>query len=361
MRPHRSKRRHRISAGLAPLLLCAASVGAAAGSLGGPLVLADEGSFFIGGESRRSETADMRGDAPVAGTIQTRQMYVQYRIPAESNGRPIIMVHGANHTGVTFETTPDGREGWATYFARQGFPVYVVDQSGRGRSNFDPSSINEAKRSGKTDGLPAIAIATRENAWTSYRLGPSFGAFWPNSRFPQAALDQYFAQSSSMAETTLPGALANTTENLKLLLDKIGPAILLTHSQSGALGLAAAKARPDKVQALVSVEGDCVPMSAQDIAGPMQRFPMLSVWGDHTFGFPSRNGDERRNGCSSSVNALREGGARADFVLLPERGITGNSHMMMLETNNLQIADLIIDWIKGAGTPKRAGASGQVR
>lgn len=344
--------KNRLSLALAASIVsCLTSGLADAGSLGGPLVLADEGSFFIGGESKLSDTADVRGTTAVKGTIQRRQMYVQYRIPAESNGVPIIMVHGANHTGVTFETTPDGREGWATYFARKGFPVYIVDQSGRGRSNFDPSGINAAKLSGKVDAMPAISIATRESAWMSYRLGPSYGVFWPNSRFPQQALDQYFSQSSSMAETTLPGALENTTENFRLLLDKIGPAVLLTHSQSGTLGLAAAKSRPERMRALVSVEGDCVPMSADDIAGPMKRFPMLSVWADNTFGFPSRNGDERRNGCSTSVNALRDAGARADFILLPERGITGNSHMMMLETNNLQIADLIIDWINTSQSP----------
>jgi hypothetical protein len=43
------------------------------------------------------------------------------------------MVHGSGHTGVTYETTPDGREGWATYFARKNFPVYVIDHVGRGR------------------------------------------------------------------------------------------------------------------------------------------------------------------------------------------------------------------------------------
>ncbi len=352
MRQGLSGRSRRTWLGLvASLLSCVTGGVADAGSLGGLLVLSDEGSFFVGGESKLSGSADVRAGAPVKGTVQSRQMYVQYRIPAESNGMPIIMVHGANHTGVTFETTPDGREGWSTYFTRKGFPVYVVDQSGRGRSNFDPSSINEAKLSGKVDSMPAIAIATRESAWMSYRLGPSFGVFWPTSRFPQQALDQYFSQSASMAETTLPGALENTTENLKLLLDKIGPAILLTHSQSGALGLAAAKARPDKMRALVSVEGDCIPMTAEDIARPMKRFPMLSVWGDNTFGFPSRNGDERRNGCSTSIKALRDGGARADFVLLPEHGITGNSHMMMLETNNLQIADLIMEWLKANQAP----------
>ena len=123
------------------------------------MVLADEGSFFVRGHNERSEFADLRGPTPVAGTIRTGQMYVQFRIPVKSNGVPVVMVHGANHSGVTYETTPDGREGWAKYFVRTGFPAYVVDQAGRGRSGFNPTGINRAKAKGDTSKMPTITIA----------------------------------------------------------------------------------------------------------------------------------------------------------------------------------------------------------
>ena len=318
---------------------------AGAASLSGPVTFSDMGSFHVGGRNHVSDFADARGDAGVKGTVRSSQMYVQFQIPQTSNGVPVVMVHGANHSGVTYETTPDGREGWGVYFARRNHPVYIVDQAGRGRSGFDSSAINRARLEGAAKELPAIAIPTRESAWMSYRLGPSYGVFWPDSRFPQQSLDQYFSQAAPMAESTLPGGGENTIEGLKLLLEKVGPAVLLVHSQSGAYGLAVAKARPDLVLALVSIEGDCVPMDAADIAGPFKRVPLLSVWGDHSFGFPSRNGDERRNGCDASVKAIRAAGGNARFLLLPEEGIKGNSHMMMLETNNLQIADLVIAWL----------------
>jgi len=124
----------------------ATATAASAGSLGGPLELADEGSFFIGGRALRSEhpgTPGTGGGGP--GQIMINQMYVQYRIPKTVTAPPIVMVHGSGHTGVTYETTPDGREGWATYFARKNFPVYVVDHAGRGRSGFDPTVINRAR------------------------------------------------------------------------------------------------------------------------------------------------------------------------------------------------------------------------
>ena len=47
---------------------------------------------------------------------------------------PIVMIHGGSQTGTNFTGTPDGREGWAQYFVRRGYAVYVVDQVARGRS-----------------------------------------------------------------------------------------------------------------------------------------------------------------------------------------------------------------------------------
>src|SRR5262249_56354701 len=97
---------------------------AMAGSLGGPLELADEGSFFVNGVTTNSSHpgASVLGPSP-PGTITINQMYVQYRIPKTVSGPAIVMVPGSGHTGATYETTPDGREGWSTYFARKGFPV----------------------------------------------------------------------------------------------------------------------------------------------------------------------------------------------------------------------------------------------
>jgi pimeloyl-ACP methyl ester carboxylesterase len=320
---------------------------AAASSLGGPLVLSDEGSFFVRGTNEKSDFADLRGPSPVGGTIRTGQMYVQFKIPAKSNGVPVIMVHGANHSGATYETTPDGREGWGNYFVRSGFPVYIVDQAGRGRSGFNPVEINRAKAKGDTSAMPTIPIATREAAWVSYRLGPKYPDFWPDSRFPQAALDDYFSQAAPMGDGTLAGEFGSqTVAGLIALLERIGPAVVLVHSQSGSYGLAVARAKPELVRALVSVEGDCAPMSDADVGGPFNRVPLLSVWADHSFGNKGRNGDERRNGCSGSVAQIQAKGGAARFMLLPELGIKGNSHMMMLENNNLQIADLITEWIK---------------
>ena len=143
---------------------CALASPAFASSLGGPLNLADEGSFFVNGAAIQSAISGRIG-ADRSGARRPHHRQPDVRAlphPGRQNERPaIVMVHGSNHTGMTYETTPDGREGWATWFVRQGHPVYVVDQSGRGRSGFNPTPVN-AVRDGGADpkALPTLFLGT---------------------------------------------------------------------------------------------------------------------------------------------------------------------------------------------------------
>src|SRR5476649_406566 len=115
----------------------------------GPLTIARQGSFFVGGRDVKSDTLSVLPAYAASGTITVDQMYVRYQVPASAAGVPITLIHGCCLTGKTWETTPDGRMGWDEYFVRQGFPTYVIDQVSRGRSAADPSIINSVK-AGKT-------------------------------------------------------------------------------------------------------------------------------------------------------------------------------------------------------------------
>ena len=296
-----------------------------AGSLGGPLELQDEGSFFVNGElTHSSHPGTSVGGIAQPGTITVKQMYVQYRIPKSVSRPAIVMVHGSGHTGATYETTPDGREGWATYFVRKGFPVYVIDHSGRGRSGFDRRCGRNTRRA---------------------RAARCYPTPFPGSQFPVEAFDQYTAQLVPNAEATLPGAGANTVRALAALLDKIGPAVVMVHSQSGAYGMDLVRARAQKLRALINIEGNCAPVTTDEVANTFAKVPLLSVWGDNSNGAPGPNGDERRNGCAATVDAIKRAGGAGKFLLLPEVGQKGNSHMLMMDRNNLQVADLIIGWL----------------
>ena len=112
-----------------------------------PLVIEDQGSFFIGGVAKVTPYATVPppNQTMAPNQITIGQMYVQFQIPAtkKANQPPVIMVHGSSHTAACLESTPDGREGWAPYFVRNGISTYIVDQAGRGRSGFDESVIHE--------------------------------------------------------------------------------------------------------------------------------------------------------------------------------------------------------------------------
>jgi hypothetical protein len=327
-------------------MLLATGGTAMAGSLGGPLELQDEGSFFVNGETTTSTHPGTSAVAPSApGTITVNQMYVQYRIPRSIGGPAIVMVPGSGHTGATYETTPDGREGWSTYFARKGFPVYVVDHSGRGRSGFNPTVINRARAESNAALLSDIQIAPRERAWHFFRIGARYPTPYPGTQFPIDAFEQYTAQLVPNTEATLSGGGVNTVRALGALLDKIGPAVVVVHSQSGAYGMDLVRARAAKVLGLINVEGNCAPVKPEEVSNTFAKVPLLSVWGDYSEGAVGPNGDERRNGCVATVTALKSAGGRAKFLLLPEAGHKGNSHMLMMDKNNLAVAELIIGWI----------------
>lgn len=325
--------------------------------VGGPLNLSDFGSFFVGGRTVRSEHPGSPATGLLEpGNITVDQMYVHYMKPATVSGPPVVMVHGFNHTGTTFETTPDGREGWATYFARKGHPVYVVDQPGRGRSGFDPTSFNRAKNTGDTSAIQNVPLYPLKSAWVNFRFGKEYPTPFPGMKFPLEALDTYTKQLVPSAESTLQGGVAVAPEDLALLLDRIGPAVMLGHSQASGMVIAAIKKRPALTAAFVSVEGDCIPVTQDDGGKVFGEVPILSVFGDNSVGAAGFNGDARRQGCIDAVKFARERGGKAEFTLLSEHGMPGHTHMMMMDQGNLTIADLIITWIQKAGATERYAA-----
>ena len=91
------------------------------------LLIAREGYIFAGGKY-----STVKGVQVMSG-----QVIAEFQIPSpQKHPYPIVMVHGGNQTGTNFTGTPDGREGWAQFFLRQGYAVYVVDQAGRGKSAY---------------------------------------------------------------------------------------------------------------------------------------------------------------------------------------------------------------------------------
>jgi len=397
-----------------------------------PLVIEDQGSFFIGGVPKVTNYATLPAanatNTPLTpNQITIGQMYVQFQIPARKKPRtpPVIMVHGSTHTAACLESTPDGREGWAPYFVRQGISTYVVDQAGRGRSGFDESVIHEAAamiRSGDVQNgaalIPAFGRITDNGAWTAWfghlmpagstiltgtliRHGdkgdpPSDDATHKDDYFPAyplAAIDpdiaarkgaigsapagptnylalDYYKQLVPNAEVTLPGSKcatcdptdispANTwtPQDLALLVEKLGGAIVATHSQSGIMGHHMARilkehGHLDLLKGLITIEGSCSLPNSGLKPEDFDKIPYMALKGDYT---------ATSDVCQTTVDAINmrrtsgKGLAKAEYIKLDELGnpiFNGTTHMMMLGPNNLQVADVILNWVDQNVPPK---------
>src|SRR3569833_1775673 len=213
------------------------------------------------------------------------QMFVHYRIPASVTHYPIVFVHGGGLTGQAYETTPDGREGWATYFARKGYPVYVVDFPTRGRAAFNPTGLHQARYEQNWAGIPTFSRSTGETLWPAFRFGPSNGVKFSRMEYPVEAMDGLLAQGFNSTDDTLSKtSFVFGAEARIALLDQIGPATLLVHSQSGPFPDPVVEARTNLVKGVVNVEGyEGLPPTPSQITA-YTKIRTLEIFGDNMIG-----------------------------------------------------------------------------
>ena len=147
------------------------------------------------------------------------------------------------------------------------------------------------------------------------------------------------------AATTVPAAIVE-------LLKKIGPAILMVHSQGGGFADAAVGLRPDLIKMMIHLESNCrfgTPFTQAQIDGYKQVPSVLYVHGDNVIGNPVGTGQPRLTFCTNDMNTINANGGHATLVQLPDVGIKGNDHMLMQDRNNLQVADWLIGQITNRG------------
>ncbi|PYR25639.1 MAG: hypothetical protein DMF98_11575 [Acidobacteria bacterium] len=357
-------------------------------------------------------------------------MYVEYWIPAQArHPYAMVLVHGGGGQGTDWMGTPDGRPGWLTCLLQAGFRVYVVDRPGHGRSPFHPdldgpfppqAAVLEAisgQFTPPTAARPATGPYRKlHNQWPgtgevgapeldqlvacqggSYATagGPGPAGGTPGGRGgPSGALG---TPSGALTPPPVDGGLSTGAETAHMvwrqrgamLLDKIGPAIIMTHSAGGPFGWLVAEARPNLVKGIVCIEGGGAPFGGQNIWGlstipvaydppvaapseiktrdvtssepgvqpyrlqeeparklkNLQGIPMVIVTAEASFASPGNPG---------AIDFLRQAGCKAEELRLVDHGIHGNGHMMMVEKNNRQVLQPIIDWIQ-KNVPAPAG------
>jgi len=373
------------------------------------LTLAKQGNFYIGGKYVESN-----GDMPMVG-----QAFVQYQIPQRQTHRyPIVMVHGGSQTGSGWISTPDGRDGWATYFLRHGYAVYVVDQVARGRSAYIGDVYGPSRTQTREYAMQRFSTSEKYDLWPQAK----YHTQWPGNAQPgDPAFDNYFASNVPSMDNRETQSKMNV-DALAALLDRIGPSIVLVHSQSGQYGWPLAQARPALVKAIVAAEPSGPPVHDVVVPGaarfgmPFEKAttvegteifrddPRLKRYGltdaplvytpavtsESPLGFvqqdkaeapdlvkcwrqkePARKlvsvGDRPilylaaeasfyapYNHCT--VGYLKQAGVEVSFVKLADIGLRGNGHMMMMEKNSDAIAQVIIEWLD-KNVPATAGAA----
>lgn len=326
----------------------AAGAALAAAESNKPLVIAEQGSYFVGGETKSSNPPNAT-PAPPPSDVTVNQMYVQYQKPVDAAKHvPVVMVHGCCLSSKTWETTPDGRMGWNEYFVRKGRSVYLADQVSRARSGFDATIINEVKSgAAPVSKLPNVLMASHQVSWTLFRFGPTFGTAFPDEQFPVQAADELYKQMIPDVNSLLP--IPNPTwKNMAALAVQLHGAVLMGHSESGFFPEEAALIDPTGVKAIISIEMACTTtMNPQQLA-TMAKIPILVMFGDHLGDVQGRFGSTWTTNfdtCQKFVQQVTAAGGDAQLMHLPKLGIKGNSHMLMQDKNNLQLADLILTWI----------------
>ena len=335
--------------------------------------LRSKGYFFVGGH--------YCGDP--GSSFMSGQMFVEVFVPKDiRHPYPLIMFHGAGQTNLNWLTTPDGRMGWADFFIREGYVVYLAEQPARGRSAYHPE-VDGPRKYHTVEDIEG-RFAGNSGKWPTAKLHSQ----WPEDakHMGQPLFDQFAsAQVEFLSDTayTQKQVAAAAGE----LLEKTGPAILITHSQAGPFGWKIADDHPDMVKAVVALEpaGPAFTNSKDDPAPKNFGLCELNMSFD-----PPVNGPEdfvltpcraerpeetdgwimdeahihRLTGLSKVPAAILTGeasyhsmydhitsklltqmGVKNDFFRLGDEGIHGNGHFLMLEKNSLQIAEFVKRWI----------------
>lgn len=308
-----------------------------------PLTIARQGSLEAGGDLVYCATND--GDDPAnprwpAGHVAVDHVYATFQYPLEQHyDYPILFNPGGGHSARVYDTTPDGREGWLTTFLRAGFATYGVDRVNSGRSGTQIDRIN-AVRLGLAvpSELPALNRYAAESAWVTFRWGPQYGVPYPDTQFPIADAPAYYRQT--IASYRDPAEDGKAVAAFIALLDRIGPATLQTWSSSGLLGYLTAIERPQLVKGILAVETSVSAFDNIPEAGlaTLATVPICIVIGDRA--------DDRVAASRAFAVRMQAYGADVTVDVLPEAGIAGNGHTLMLEKNNVQIMDRMIAWLR---------------
>lgn len=319
-----------------------------AGGEAGKLELRDLGAKFVGYTTKSADSGSLDVMNP---------LFVQYMLPVRRrHAYPIVFIHGGGGQGTDWLQTPDGRDGWIDYFVADGWDVYVIDRPGHGRAQSNAGCGNAMVRVGNT-----APIA---------RLSRSASTVWPGGE-PTPTNDAVIGWTASSATAPYCGdALA--AEKISVLLDEIGPAVLLAHSAGGGSTFRVPNLNPEKVVGIIGFET----AGNNPVAAGFNNSPaLITAWKTEP-ALPSTFAAVEKNGCamqgdraSKLVNyadlpivlvatemgtaskaaiecgasVWQQAGAKGSSVYLPERGLKGGGHFAMAQLDSAAYAKVFLE------------------
>ena len=321
-----------------PLAAHFAPAAAAGGKARPPLVIAQEGSFTVGGKVL---------GAPGKDTLHCDHGFVDYQIPVHPRKTALFLWHSSS--AAVWQQNWSGGEGFQQIFLRRGFPVYIWDGPRVGRGNMSCETYTYK---------PVVGQDQRNViAW---RFGPEVGQWFPNVQFPKddpAALDR--AMAARYDEFDFAPNAHLEAETAAKAIDRIGPSVLVTNSAGGWRGMLAAL-KSDNVKGIVAYETAAFvfpegegPQDPEGGFGPthvplaefmrLTRIPIQLVWGDNTDKtFWVKNVELSR----LFVKIVNAHGGHAEVLMLPSVGLSGNTHIAFADLNNVAVADQLSLFLK---------------
>lgn len=325
-----------------------------------PIVIAEQGSFAAGGTViEAKEPYNLLKPTVASQTLHGDHAYVFFQIPDKARKYPLVFLHGAGQSARTWETTPDGREGFQNIFLRRGYGVYLVDQPRRG-------DAGRSTVSARVEALPD------EQFWFGqFRMG-LWPDFFEDSQFARGeeALNQFFRQ---MTPNTGPYDAGVISDAMSAVFERTGDGILVTHSQGCGPGWLTAT-KSNRVRAIVAYEpgsgfvfpeGEVpAPIPNASAFGPFRaqgiplkdfmaltRIPIVIFYGDNIPAKPVAQPHQdywraARQMANLWAEAVNRHGGDATVVYLPDRGVYGNTHFLFSDMNNVAVADLLSQWLK---------------
>lgn len=334
-----------------------------------PVMISDQGSFMAGGKIVTSpgtyETEKNPKDLS-GNTLHGDHAYVFYQIPAKAKKYSLVFLHGYGQSGKSWETTPDGRDGFQNIFLERGYKTFIVDQPRRGRA-------------GRSTVPGNISAQPDDQLWYyNFRIG-NYPGFYDNVKVPrdEESQKQFFMQMTP--DTGSYPSDEIISDAMTKVFDKAGEGFLITHSAGGGPGWTTA-IKSDKVKAVIALEPGTFPFPkgevppVEDTTSPfpavgtevspddfmkLTKIPVVVYFGDNipTGDKPVENWGldnwrTRLNLAKKWEQVMKKYGGDCEVVYLPDIGVTGNTHFLMADLNNVEIADVMENWIKSKNLAK---------